>query len=82
MPNPSTTPTPAIAPSGQLVYLEPMLDKAAIADFFSCSERWIEERMNEGMPHRVLGRRTKFRASECEPWLEQHGYIERRGEAA
>ncbi|HET7052788.1 MAG TPA: hypothetical protein VFI09_02585 [Solirubrobacterales bacterium] len=65
-----------------VIPLEPWLDKRGIATFFDCSVRWIELRMEEGLPHAHIAGRAKFHASEVEPWLEAHGYIDRRGEAA
>lgn len=66
----------------QVAHLEPWLDKRALAEHLGCKVRWIEYRKAEGMPHAVIAGRIKFRASEIEPWLEQRGYLERRGEAA
>lgn len=60
-------------------YLEPWLDKKGLADHLECSVRWIEKRQVEGMPHALIAGRIKFRASEVEPWLEVHGFMERRG---
>jgi hypothetical protein len=54
-------------------------DKPAIAQHFSCSIRWIESRMEEGMPHTFIAGRAKFRVSEVEPWLDAHGFIARLG---
>lgn len=62
--------------------LEPWLDKKALAKHLGCGVRFIEYRIEQGMPHAVIAGRCKFRASEVEPWLEQHGFLERRGEAA
>ncbi len=36
--------------------------------------------MEDGLPHRHIAGRAKFRLSEVEPWLESHGHIEQRGE--
>lgn len=58
------------------------LDKEGFADHLGMSVSWIEKRMQEGMPYAKIGSRTKFRAAEAEPWLEQHGWIQRKGEAA
>jgi hypothetical protein len=56
---------------------EPWLDRQALADHLGCSVRNVELRMAEGMPAwKVMGR-VKFRVSEVEPWLVEHGYIER-----
>ncbi len=63
--------------SGDLVHLEPWLDKKGLGDYLACSERWIEERMAEGMPHVKIAGRIKFKASEIEPWLEEKGHMER-----
>lgn len=65
-----------------VVNVEPWLDKRGLAEHFGCGVRWIEYRMEEGMPHALIAGRVKFRPSEVEPWLEGHGYLERRGEAA
>jgi hypothetical protein len=66
----------------EVVHLEPWLDKKALASHLGCGVRWIEYRMEEGMPHSIIAGRCKFRPSEVEPWLEERGYLERRGEAA
>lgn len=58
------------------------LDKRGIAEYFGCSIRSINRRMAEGMPHATIFGKTKFKADECEAWLEEHGLIERKGEAA
>jgi hypothetical protein len=67
--------------ASEVVELERWLDKAGIAGHFSCSIRWIERRMEQGLPHTHIAGRAKFRVSEVEPWLAEHGHIERRGEA-
>lgn len=67
---------------GGVASFEPWLDKHGIARHFACSVRWIERRMEEGLSHRHIAGRAKFRVSEVEPWLEDHGYIEQRGEVA
>ena len=38
--------------------------------------------MEEGLPHAHIAGRAKFQVSCVEPWLEQHGHLERRGDAA
>ena len=63
--------------SGDLVHLEPWLDKKRLEEYLACSERWIVDRMREGMPHAKIAGRIKFKASEVEPWLEENGYMER-----
>jgi hypothetical protein len=55
------------------------LDKRGLADHLACSIRSIETAVSEGMPHAVIFGRIKFQVDDVEPWLEQHGYLERRG---
>lgn len=62
--------------------LEPWLDKKALGEHLGCKVRWIEYRMAEGLPHAMIAGRVKFRASEAEVWLAEHGHIERRGAVA
>ncbi len=38
--------------------------------------------MAEGMPHKYIAGRAKFKVSLVEPWLDQHGFIEHRGSEA
>lgn len=64
--------------SGELIQLEPWLDKRGLQEYLSCSERWIENRLKEDMPHAMIAGRIKFRVSEVEPWLIEHGHMERR----
>jgi hypothetical protein len=66
----------------ELAYIEPWLGKRRLAEHLDCSERWIELRMEEGMPRAMIAGRVKFKASEIERWLEEHGHLERQGEAA
>lgn len=56
-------------------------DKKGIAHEFACSVRWIERRMEEGMPHFHIAGRAKFRFDDCHAWLAANGHIEARGEA-
>jgi hypothetical protein len=58
-------------------HIEPWLDKKGIAAHFACGERWIEYREREGMPSWLIAGKRKYRASECEAWLAEHGYLER-----
>jgi hypothetical protein len=63
--------------SGDLLKLEPWLNKKGLEEYLACSERWIEGRMAEGMPHAKIAGRIKFKTSEVEPWLEENGHMER-----
>lgn len=58
---------------------EPWRDKLGIAEHYSCGVRWIESRMEEGMPYAYIAGRAKFRVSEVDPWLDAHGFIDRAG---
>ena len=61
---------------------EPWLDRKKLAAHYSCSVRSIELALAEGLPHAIAFGRVKFQVSAIEPWLEQHGYIERRVDGA
>jgi hypothetical protein len=63
--------------NGEVVHLEPWLDKKRLEEHLGCKARWIEYRMAEGMPHAKIAGRIKFKASEVERWLEENGYMER-----
>ena len=61
-------------------HLDPWLDKKEAATFWACSTRSIEYAITEGMPHALIFGKVKVRVSEAEPWLVEHGHLERRGE--
>jgi hypothetical protein len=65
----------------RVVELERWLTKQELAHHLGCGVRFIEYRMTEGMPSALIAGRVKFRVSEVEPWLEQHGHMERRAHA-
>jgi predicted DNA-binding transcriptional regulator AlpA len=48
---------------------EPWISKRALAQHYGRSTRWIELRMREGLPSRMLGGRRAFRLSEVEAWM-------------
>jgi len=59
--------------------LEPRYTKQELADHLGFSVRWVELRVQEGMPARRMGRRLRFQISAVEACLdEQH----QRGPAA
>jgi hypothetical protein len=60
-----------------VVRLEAWLTKPQLCDHLGCSERWIENRMAEGMPAWKIAGRIKFKVSEVEPWLQENGHMER-----
>jgi hypothetical protein len=54
--------------------------KPELAAYFGCkSPRWIELRMAEGAPTKMIAGKRKGRVSEWEPWLEAHGHIRAGG---
>jgi excisionase family DNA binding protein len=53
------------------VTTEPWLTKAQLAQVLGFSERWIEQRVNEGMPRHKWGGRVRFRRSDVEHWLDE-----------
>ena len=61
----------------QRTQLEHWMTLQEIAAFFKSSPRWIEYRMKDGMPSAMVAGRRKFRASECEDWLEKEGFLTR-----
>jgi hypothetical protein len=48
---------------------EPWLSKRQVADHFGRSTRWVELRVREGLPSRMIGGRRGFRLSEVESWV-------------
>lgn len=62
--------------------LEPFVDRDELAGFLghAVKERWLRYRLKEGMPHHLIAGKVRFRVSEVVPWLERHGYIQRRGQ--
>ena len=49
---------------------EPWLSKQQVAGHYGRSTRWIELRMREGLPSRMLGGRRAFRLSTVDAWME------------
>lgn len=49
---------------------EPWLSKRQIADYFGRSTRWVELRVREGLPSKMIGGRRGFRLSEVEAWID------------
>lgn len=45
------------------------MNKRQLAEQFGFSTRWVELRVREGMPSRMLGNQRRFLLSECEAWL-------------
>lgn len=61
---------------------EQYLTKQGLADALGCSVRSVEGAMKAGLPHWIIFGKAKFLRSETDPWLELHGYIERRLDVA
>ena len=52
---------------------ERFVTKREVAEHLAFSARWVELRVAEGMPSYRFGGRRRFRISEVERWLRQHG---------
>jgi hypothetical protein len=50
--------------------VEPWLTKKQLAGHLGFSTRWIELRMRDGLPSRLIGGRRRFRLSEVERWVD------------
>lgn len=51
--------------------VEPYLSKKQLAACLGFSERWVDYRVDEGMPVHRFSKRRRFRLSEVEAWLEE-----------
>jgi predicted DNA-binding transcriptional regulator AlpA len=59
-----------IVPFPRSIMSEPWLSKRQIADYFGRSTRWVELRVREGLPSKMIGGRRGFRLSEVEAWID------------
>ena len=59
-----------IVPFPRSIMSEPWLSKRQIADHFGRSTRWVELRVREGLPSKMIGGRRGFRLSEVEAWID------------
>lgn len=59
----------AVIPFSARTRWEPWLNKRQVAAHYGRSTRWIELRVREGLPSRMLGGRRAFRLSEVDEWL-------------
>ena len=50
---------------------EPWMSKREIAHALGFSVRWVEYRVREEMPHKIIGGRLRFQRSVVEAWLDQ-----------
>jgi predicted DNA-binding transcriptional regulator AlpA len=50
---------------------EPWLSKRQIADYLGRSTRWVELRVREGLPSKMIGGRRGFKLSEVEAWIDR-----------
>lgn len=64
-----------------VIALEKWLTQDELADQLGCSPRWLRYRMAEGMPSALIAGRRKFRQTEVERWLEDHGHLRKDGAA-
>jgi hypothetical protein len=54
---------------------QPWVSKKELAAHLRMSERWIDYRKDEGMPHDYRGNRPRFQIGECEVWLAENGRV-------
>ena len=66
----------------EVIQLELWITKSEVAKVFGCSVRWIERRMEEGLPHAHIAGRAKFLPTEVQKWLIANGYFDYRGDRA
>jgi hypothetical protein len=52
------------------VAIEPWLTKKQLARHLGFSTRWVELRLRDGLPSRLIGGRRRFRLSEVERWVD------------
>lgn len=57
--------------------LEPWISIDDVASFFGISRRWLEYRLEDGLPSAKIAGKRRFRASEVEDWLSKEGFLER-----
>ena len=50
---------------------EPWCTKQELAEHLGFSVRWVELRVQEGMPARRMGQRLRFQVSVVEAWLDE-----------
>lgn len=50
---------------------EPWRTKEQIADYYGYTTRWVDLKVAEGMPMRIVGGRRRFRISLTDEWLEK-----------
>ena len=55
----------------EVIQNEGWLTKTQIANYFQFSTKWVDRRIQEGLPHAKFGGHKRFRISECESWLTQ-----------
>jgi hypothetical protein len=66
------SPVRHISPPAAVVpqQVEPWVTKRQLAVHLGFSTRWVELRLREGMPSRLMGGCRRFRLSEVEDWVD------------
>ena len=59
--------------SATVTQLEPRINIAELSQLLGVSRRWIEYRIEEGLPSAKIGGRRLFKPSEVENWLQKEG---------
>jgi predicted DNA-binding transcriptional regulator AlpA len=60
----------SVVPFPRSALQEPWLSKRQIADYLGRSTRWVELRVREGLPSKMIGGRRGFKLSEVEAWID------------
>ena len=61
---------------------ERWVSKRELASHYGFTVRWVEYRLAEGMPSRLIGSRRRFRISEVDQWLHRRAGGELHGKAS
>ena len=59
-----------VVPFPRQVGFEPWLSKKQVAAHLGFSTRWVELRIRDGLPSKLIGGQRRFRLSEVEAWIE------------
>lgn len=62
---------------GEVIYLygDPWLDKKGLARELGVSVSFVEKRMRDGLPSRMMGNKRQFRLRAAEAFLRENGFL-------
>jgi hypothetical protein len=55
---------------------DPWLSKRQLASEWGCSVRYVEARLSDGMPSRLVAGKRQFQRSVVEAWMRENGHLE------